>query len=111
MPPTALFSNGGIGVLTISSQVTPGGTAALTIKTKPGAVCTLSSEKRTLEFATTSNAARFEPIPGTATRVAGKDGVAAWIWPVEASQPAGALQLVVDCGDAGMARLQLNVIE
>lgn len=105
IPPTALFSSGGIGVLTISAQVMRGGVAALTIMAIPAAVCLLKNDR------STANAARFEPIPGAATRVTGRDGVAAWIWNIDANEPAGMMPLVVDCGSAGTAQLQLKVVE
>ena len=104
IPPTALYVSGGIGVLTLSAQVVPGGAGAVTIKAKPAAVCTLKVDR------STANAARFEPIPGAATQVTGRDGVAAWIWSVDASEPAGIMRLLVDCGNAGTAQLQLKVI-
>jgi hypothetical protein len=105
IPPTALYTSGGIGVLTISTQVMPGGAAALTIKAKPAAVCTLKIDR------STANAASLEPIPSGATRVAGREGVTSWIWNIEASEPAGIMRLVADCGDAGMAQLQLKVVK
>jgi hypothetical protein len=102
-PPTPLFSSGGITVQTMSQQVVAGGAAALTIKTKPGAVCTLQVERPG------GNGA--EPIAGGATRVAGRDGVAAWVWTVDAKEPTGIMHLTVNCGAAGKARLEMIVRE
>ena len=103
VPPTALFTSGGIAVQTLSEQVFPGGSAALTIKTKPGAVCTLRVVR------TVGSVSQSQPIPGTATRVAGNDGVVAWIWTVDASEPTGIMRLVADCNAAGKAQLQIKV--
>jgi hypothetical protein len=98
--PTPLFSSNGITVQTISAQVLPGGPAALTIKAKPAAVCALGVDR---------GGPQPEPVPGIATRTAGHDGAVAWIWTVAADEPAGMMKLVVDCGAAGRAELQMKV--
>jgi hypothetical protein len=87
----------------LSEQVFPGGSATLTIKTKPAAVCTLRMIR------SVGGVSQVEPIPGTATRVAGSDGVVAWIWTVDPSEPTGIMSLIADCGAAGMAQLQMKV--
>ena len=87
----------------ISRQVVPGGAATLTIRSQPGAVCTVLIDRST---ATETHTA---PIRGATAQVAGSDGVAAWVWSVDATEPAGIMRLIVDCGAAGKARLQMEV--
>jgi hypothetical protein len=100
--PTALYSSGGITVLTMSARVIPGSAAALTVKTKPSAVCALAVAR---------DKTQPEPVPGIATRTAGRDGIAAWIWSVPEQQPAGIMRLVVNCGAAGRATVQMTVVK
>jgi len=104
IPPTvALYSSGGITVLMISTQAFPGAAATLTIQVRPAAVCTLDIDR------STGGVTRVEPVPGSATHTAGNDGVAAWVWTVAAQEPAGIMHLIVDCGPAGKAKLQLKI--
>jgi hypothetical protein len=108
VPPTALFVSGDIAVLMLSQQVYPGGAAALTIKTKPAATCTLKIVRGTGGKQMES---KLEPIRDTPTRVAGGDGTAAWLWTVAADEPAGIMSFLVDCGAAGKAQVQIRVAE
>jgi hypothetical protein len=101
VPPTALYSEGGIAVLTLSQQVIPGGSAALTVKTSPGVSCTLQISRGTT----------LASIPGAPVRVAGKDGSVAWIWTVDAKEPTGMMTLVVNCGTGGKAHVQMKVTQ
>jgi hypothetical protein len=103
--PTPLYQSGNIAVQTLSQQVYPGGAAALTIKTQPEAICTLFVER--IEGEST----RAEPVPTNPTRTPGRDGVAAWLWTVDAQEPAGMMTLLIDCGTAGQARVQIRVVE
>lgn len=105
IPPTALYTSGGIGVLSIPAQVFAGSAAALTVMTKPAAVCLLKVDHSSTEVA------HVDPAPGTTAQVAGRAGVVAWVWNVDAGEPAGMMRLIVDCGVAGMARLQLKVVK
>ncbi len=105
IPPTALYSAGGIAVLSLSQQVIPGGAAALTVKTRPSATCTL----RVVRGA--GDSARLEAVPGAPTRVAGRDGVVAWVWTVDAREPAGMMTLSVDCGAAGKIDVRIKVTQ
>lgn len=100
--PTSL-GNADVVVQTLSQQVFAGGTAALKIQTKPGARCTVSVVRD--HDAATGR----QPIPGVATRVAGGNGVAAWIWTVDSKEPAGIMRLFVDCGNAGGAEVHMRV--
>lgn len=102
---TPIFKSGEIAVQTMSQQVFPGGAAALTIETQPGAVCILRVER------TSDGTGRAEPIGGDATHVAGHDGVAAWLWTVDVKEPAGMMTLLIDCGATGQARVQMRVVE
>ncbi len=105
IPPTALFSSGDIAVVSLSEQVYRGSAADVTIKTKPGVLCTLQISRAA------GTTARLEPIPGTATRQSGTDGVIAWIWTVDSDEPVGSMTLMVDCGAVGQAQLQIRVTE
>jgi hypothetical protein len=92
-------------VLALSQQVIAGGAAVLTIKTKPSATCTLQMSSGA------GNQAHLEPVPGAPARVAGRDGVIAWIWTVDAQEPAGMMTLAVNCGAAGKIDVQIKVTE
>jgi hypothetical protein len=105
VPPTALYSEGGIAVLTLSQQVIPGGAAALTVKTTPGASCTLQVSRGT------GDAAKLASIPGVPARAAGRDGSVAWVWTVDAQEPTGIMTLVVNCGTGGKAHVQIKVTQ
>ncbi len=105
IPPTALYSEGGISVLTLSQQVIPGGAAALTIKTSAGSSCTLQVSHGA------GDAATLTSIPGAPARVAGRDGTVAWIWTVDAKEPTGIMTLVVNCGTGGKAHVQMKVTQ
>jgi hypothetical protein len=106
IPPTAaLYSSGGITVQMISQQGFPGGSATLTIRVKPAAVCILEIDR------STGGQTRIEPIPGNATHTAGRDGVVAWIWTIDTREPAGIMHLIVDCGQAGKAKLQMQITQ
>ena len=104
IPPTALYSAGGIAVLTLSQEVMAGGAAALTIKTKPAATCTLQVARRA------GDKGNLEPVPGVPARVAGRDGVVAWIWTIDPHEPRGPMGLSVDCGAAGTLGMHLDVV-
>jgi hypothetical protein len=105
IPPTALYSEGGIAVLTLSQQVIPGGAAALTIKTVAAASCTVQVS-RGADVST-----NLMSIPGVPARVTGRDGVVAWIWTVDAKEPAGIMTLVINCGTGGKAHVQMKVTQ
>jgi hypothetical protein len=104
IPPTPLYSAGGIAVLTLSQEVMVGSAAALTIKTKPAATCTLQVMR------SAGPRAHYEPIPGAPARVAGRDGVVAWIWTIDPHEPRGPMGLSVDCGAAGTLGMRLDVV-
>jgi hypothetical protein len=60
---------------------------------------------------TEGESTRAEPIPTNPTLAVGRDGVAAWLWTVDAKEPAGMMTLLIDCGAAGQARVQIKVVE
>lgn len=95
----------GVRVLSASRQVSPGGPAALAVRTAPDAICALQIDRTP-----PGGAATLEPIAGSARLSADRDGAVAWIWTVDADEPAGPLTLVVDCGDAGSQRLDFTVL-
>ncbi len=103
IPPTALYSSGEVAVLTLSQQVVAGSTAALTVKTKPSTLCTLRATR------STGPTAKWVTLPGAPPRVAGRDGIVAWIWTVDAGEPAGMMTLVVDCGTVGTVNVLIKV--
>lgn len=95
-----------IRVLNASRQVSPGGPAALSIRTAPGAVCALQIARTQADGAT-----QLEPIPGSARLAADRDGGVAWIWNVDSDEPSGPLTLLVNCGNAGSQQIELAVLE
>jgi hypothetical protein len=100
--PTSL-GNANVAVLALSQQVPAGGAAALTVKTRPGARCTVSAARDG------DAAAAGQPIHGVAARVAGANGVAAWIWTIDSKEPAAIMRLLVDCGSAGTAEVLMRI--
>jgi len=105
VPPTTIPSKTGVTVQTISERVTRGGTATLTIKTKPKATCELSY----IRASSDGKGEILEPISAGATRNAGSDGVIAWIWTIDKAEPTGALRLIIHCGAAGINQVQMQV--
>lgn len=101
--PTPTLDPSGISILSLSEKAYRGGAGSLTIRTRPNAQCTVTIASA----ASAGNAPT--PLPDGASRVAGKDGVVAWIWTVGASEPAGARTLTIDCGDAGKAQATISV--
>ncbi|MCX6017540.1 MAG: hypothetical protein NTZ50_03405 [Chloroflexi bacterium] len=96
---------GGVRVLNASRQVSPGGPAALSIRTSPNAVCALQIARPRPDGTTV-----LEPIAGSARLSADRDGGAAWIWTVDADEAAGPMNLVIDCGTAGTQQLTFTVL-
>ncbi len=103
VPPTSAPSKTGITVQSVSERVFAGGTASLSIKTQAQAVCELSV------IDSSSDNAVVQPIPSGATHTAGKDGVIAWIWTVDANAKPGPLKLSINCGTAGVNQVQMLV--
>ena len=103
VPPTTAPSQTGVTIQSLSERVFAGGTASLSIKTKPQGICELSM------IQSSANGDVLQPIPAGATRTAGTDGVIAWIWSIESDIVAGPLRLVIDCGAAGVNQVQMLV--
>jgi predicted small lipoprotein YifL len=102
--PTPTLDPSGISLLSVSSRIFPGGAGTLTIRTQPGAACLLQQSRQNSD----GNLA-ISPVPGSASRQAGDDGIAAWIWQVNGAETPGALTLLVDCGVAGKAQVEIEV--
>lgn len=102
--PTPTLDPSGISLLSVSNRIFPGGAGTLTIRTQPGAACLLQQARQNSD----GNQA-ISPVPGSASRLAGDDGVAAWIWQVDGAEAPGALTLLVDCGIAGKAQVDIEV--
>lgn len=102
--PTPTLDPSGISLLSVSNRIFPGGAGTLTIRTQPGAACLLQQSRQNSD----GNAA-INPVSGSASRRAGDDGVAAWIWQVDGAEAPGALTLLVDCGVAGKAQVEIEV--
>jgi hypothetical protein len=104
-PRATAQGNADVAVRTVSRQVFAGGSAALTIEASPGAQCSLGvlreRDGRTV----------VEPIAGAPAQATGRNGAAAWIWTVDAKEPAGIMRLFVDCGQAGETEAQLRVAQ
>lgn len=77
-----------------SRSARTGGSVSVAVRTRPGALCTLQAQD--------NQTMRALEIPG-ATRRAGSDGSAAWIWLLPADQPAGLLVVRVVCESVGEA--------
>lgn len=102
--PTPTLDPSGISLLSASERVYAGGAGALTVRTLPGATCALSLIRVGSDGAPVSS-----PAPGGASRVAGDDGVIAWVWPVAADETPGKVTLELNCGSAGLARYEIEV--
>lgn len=98
--PTPTLDPSGISILSLAEKTYRGGAGSLTIRTKPDAQCTVMMQ---------SDGGTAQPLAGGASRVAGKDGVAAWIWTVDATEAAGVKTLLVDCGSAGKTEATITV--
>jgi hypothetical protein len=88
----------------MSERVFPAGAGALTVRTRPGATCLLQ-----LGRAQSDGSLAKQLAPGGASREAGGDGVAAWIWQVDGAEAPGKLALLVDCGSSGTAQYEIEV--
>jgi len=104
--PTPLPDPSGISLISLSDRVYAGGAVALTIRTQPNAVCTLQIVRVQAD-----GSQRIIPVSNGATRRAGSDGVAAWIWLVDADEAAGPATLLVNCDPIGMVRYQIEVMK
>ncbi|MCS6846276.1 MAG: hypothetical protein RMN52_01010 [Anaerolineae bacterium] len=102
--PTPLPDPSGITLLSLSNKVYAGGAVALTIRTQPNAVCQLQIARVQAD-----GSQRIAPVPGGASRRAGSDGVVAWIWAVDANEPAGPATLLVSCDSVGTVQYQIEV--
>lgn len=104
VPATSNPRTTGIKVRTVSPQVTPGGAAALSIQAPLNSACALQIARVGSDGSVT-----LEPIAGSARQSAGRDGGIAWIWTVDADEPAGNMSLIIDCGEAGAHQLDIQV--
>ena len=102
--PTPTLDPSGISLLSLSNQVFAGGAGALSIRTRAGATCVLQAAR-----AQSDGSSVARPIREGASRQAGDDGVAAWIWSVDKTETPGKIDLAIDCGLAGSARYEIEV--
>lgn len=109
VPPTTAPDKTGITVQTKSDRVFPGGPATLTIKTKAGAACELSNIRPANGMVDSKEV--LEPISSGSARNAGSDGAIAWIWKVDADEPAGPMRLVIMCPNVGVKQINMDVME
>ena len=100
-PLIKIIASSGVSVVSAAAQVIRGGPGSVTIKTRPGAVCQLT----TLDATTYAS----RPIAKVAPQTAASDGGAAWIWIVDAAAPLGALRMKVDCGPVGTTVFEVQV--
>ncbi len=103
--PTPTLDPSGISLLSVSKTVYRGGAVTVSVRTKPGAQCTLGATQVGADGASVDL-----PIPNPA-HLAGSDGAIAWIWPIDAGVPTGATALRVDCGTAGSAQYGVEIKE
>lgn len=104
VPATSDPRTTGIKVRTVSPQVAPGGAAALSIQAPLNSTCALQIAR-----AGADGGVVLEPIAGSARQSAGRDGGIAWIWTVDADEPAGNMSLIIECGEAGARQLVIPV--
>ncbi len=104
LPATAEARKQGIVIRSISPQVTPGGQAALAIQTARDTLCSLQISRPL-----GGDRYEFEPIDGSARQSASRDGGIAWIWTVDADEPAGPMRLLIDCGAGGAQQAEIMV--
>ncbi len=102
--PTPPPDPSGITLLSLSNKVYAGGAVALTIRTQPNAVCHLQIARMRAD-----GSQHIVPIPAGASRRAGGDGIAAWIWAVDANEPIGPATLLVNCDAIGTVQYQIEV--
>lgn len=102
--PTPTLDPSGISLLSVSNRIFPGGAGTLTIRTQPGAACLLQQMR-----SDSDGKQAISPVPGSASRRAGDDGIAAWIWQVDGAESPRSLTLLVDCGVAGKAQVDIEV--
>ncbi|MCS7054752.1 MAG: hypothetical protein NZM18_01030 [Thermoflexales bacterium] len=100
---TPLPDLSGITLLSLSDKVYAGGAGTLTIRTRPDAVCHLQIERARTDGYASQRAGIL--------RRAGSNGVIAWVWAVDAGESPGMITLLVDCGAAGAAQYQIEVVK
>lgn len=76
----------------------------MTIRTKPDAICHLQVARVQAD-----GSQSVMSVPGGASRRAGSNGVVAWIWAVDAGEPAGPAMLLVNCDAIGAVQYQIEV--
>lgn len=80
----------GVSIQTLSSPVTPGSNAMVTIKTKPGATCTIALSYGSVK----AKDSGLTPIK------ADEFGVVTWSWTVDPTAPVGKWPVDFRCADA-----------
>ena len=101
--PTPTSDPSGVTLLSLSKTVYRGGAATLSIRTKPGAQCGLRAQ-----YTQADGSVNGMAVPNP-VRLAGSDGVVAWIWPIDTTVPTGKVTLDANCANAGMALYHIEV--
>ncbi len=100
----AANANVGVSVQSLTSPVAPGENASITIRTLPGAECTITVEYNKVKSTDS----------GLVAKVADEYGMVDWTWTVDASAPKGKWPVDVTCSrgeKSGMVRGDLEVVK
>ena len=92
----------GVSVQSLTSPITPGSNAAISVRTKSGATCSIKVEY--------NNVASTDS--GLKSKAADEFGVAGWTWTVETTAPLGKWPVEVSCErdkKAGIVRAYLEI--
>jgi len=77
----------GVSIQSLTSPITPGSNASVTVKTNSDATCSITAEYD--EKASTDS--------GLSPKIADEFGIVMWVWTVEASVPVGEWPVTITC--------------
>ncbi len=105
-PTSVISSSQGVTLLSLSSQVYRGGTAALMVRAQPADACVL----RLLQRDQGGNLAAVTPQPSELVRQTDSQGTAVWLWEVAADSPTGIWVAEVNCRRSGLVQYDVEVL-
>lgn len=110
LPPTASMTSvpstgGTIELVALTSPVSSGANASITIRTSPNANCSIAVTSATPG----SGLGAGNSNPSLVAKTAGVDGVVSWTWALGAKAPTGTRQIVIDCVPGGHADYAFEV--
>ena len=97
-------SGNAIELVELTSPVSLGGNASITIRTSPNANCSIE-----VTSSSTGKGAGAGNNPSLVAKTAGADGVVSWQWTLGAKAPASTRQVVIDCTPGGHAEYSFEV--